>query len=475
MFEAVIGIEVHCELKTKTKMFSGAPVTFGNPPNTQVHVIDMAMPGTLPSVNKKGVEMAIRVCHALHMKIDDLLRFDRKNYYYADLPKGFQITQYFHPIGQHGYLDIEVNQQLLRIDIERLHIEEDTAKMTHYDDCTLIDYNRSGIPLIEIVTLPQMHNSQQVCAYLEALRMILIYTDVSDAIMAEGSMRVDVNISLRPQGSHTLGEKVEIKNLNALSNVQKAIDYEIQRQTHLLEQHRPVLRQTRRFDEKSQTTVLMREKESLLDYCYYPEPNILPVRLDNRWIENIKQQLPLLPNQKKSLYQETYGLSSQDTKILLSHKDISLFYDQVISIYPYYHTCCHWLIGDVMAYIRQHKKHINDLLTVQDFAELMNMLKQEKVSSKQAKQILEFMILEKKSPLIVMKEHHMQSLNDENMLRSLIEEVLDEYPQLVYDYHCGKTNVSGFFVGQVMKKTSGQAHPQKTNELLRQMLEKRKT
>ena len=474
MYEAVIGIEVHCELKTKSKMFSMAPVTFGCPPNTQVHVIDMAMPGTLPAVNKKAVEMAIRVCHALHMDIDDLLRFDRKNYYYADLHKGFQITEYYHPIGKNGYLDIEVEGETFKIPIGRVHLEEDTAKMTHNDHYTLIDYNRAGIPLIEIVTKPQLHTSQQVVAYLEALRLILIYTDVSDAVMAEGSMRCDVNISLRQSHDSTLGEKAEIKNLNSLANIQKAIDYEIERQTDLLQKKLPIARQTRRFDEKTQTTVVMREKQSLLDYRYYPEVNILPVRLDKQWIQVIQKQLPQLPEQRRQRYQMQYHLSLQDTMMLLSHIDLSDFYDQVVSIYPHYQTICHWLIGDVRAYLRQYQKKVSELLLVQDFAELMHMLEMKKISSKQTKQILEFMILEKKSPYVLMERYHIQQVSDEQLLSQYIEEVLHDYPQQVADYYAGKHQICSFFVGQVMKKTKGQANPQKTNELLKCLLEKRK-
>lgn len=475
MFEAVIGIEVHCELKTKSKMFSPAPVSFGSSPNTKVHVIDLAMPGTLPTVNQKAVEMAVRVCHVLQMKIDDLLRFDRKNYYYADSPKGFQITQYSYPIGRNGYLDIEVDNEFLRIDIERLHLEEDTAKMTHLDNCSLIDYNRAGIPLIEIVTKPQLHNSQQACAYLESLRMILIYTGVSDAIMAEGSMRCDINISLHPHGFQTLGEKVEIKNVNSLSNVQKAIDFEIQRQTGLLSQGLPVLRQTRRFDEKTQTTQPMREKESLLDYRYYPEPNILPIRLDKQWIQMINDQLPLMPQQRKYIYHNSYGLSFNETHILLSNKDLADFFEQVTQIYPSYQIVCHMLIGDVMSYLRCYRKSIFELLEVKDFAQLIELLDNGKISSKQAKQLLELMINKKKDPLTLMKEFQIDQISDDQTLISYIEEIFETYPHLIADYHAGKDKVIGFFVGQIMKRTQGQAHPQKTNQLLKQLLEKRKT
>lgn len=473
-FETVIGIEVHCELKTKSKMFSSAPVSFGKKPNTQVHAIDLAMPGTLPSVNQKAVEMAIRVCHALHMDIQELLSFDRKNYFYADLPKGYQITQHYHPIGSHGYIEIDVNQENIRIDIERLHLEEDTAKLTHLSDESLIDYNRAGIPLIEIVSKPQIKNSLQACAYLEALRSLFIYTDVSDAVMAQGSMRCDINISLKPETSQQYGVKVEIKNLNSLSNVQKAIDYEIQRQTALLLDGKSILQQTRRFDEKTQTTVAMRNKETTADYRYYPEPNILPIKLDSKWIQQIKDKLPLLPKQRKDIYINQYQLSYNDARILIDHKELSDFYNQTVQICPHYQLVCHWLIGDVLSYLNKSHQSIHAILHVEDFAKLMHFVAEKTLSTKQAKQVLELMMTKHKDPVSVIEEYHFQQINDDHILMKVIDEILDYQPDLIKEYSQGKTKIVGFLVGQVMQKTNGQVNPQKTNQLLMKELEKRK-
>ncbi|WP_440253816.1 Asp-tRNA(Asn)/Glu-tRNA(Gln) amidotransferase subunit GatB, partial [Catenibacterium faecis] len=268
-YERVIGLEVHCELKTNSKMFSASPVTFGEDPNTMINEVDMGMTGTLPCLNKRGVEFAIRVCHALHMEIDELLCFDRKNYYYSDLPKGFQITQDKRPIGRNGYLMIEVDGEEKRIDIERLHMEEDTAKQLHLTDYSLIDYNRAGIPLIEIVTKPCIRSGKEASAYLEALRQVFLYTEVSDAKLEEGSMRCDVNVSIRPFGQEAFGTRTEIKNLNSISNVQKAIDYEAGRQQEVIESGGEVLQETRRYDEVEKVTTVMRSKGDAVDYKYY--------------------------------------------------------------------------------------------------------------------------------------------------------------------------------------------------------------
>ncbi|SYV96459.1 Aspartyl/glutamyl-tRNA(Asn/Gln) amidotransferase subunit B, partial [Mycoplasma putrefaciens] len=283
-FEVIIGIENHVELKTKTKMFSPAPVSFGQTPNTQVHEIDMAYPGSLPSVNKKGVELAILACNALNMKIDTLLKFDRKNYFYPDLTKGFQITQQFNPIGLNGSLEITLNNNLKKIiEIERLHIEEDTAKQIHKDDLTYLDYNRAGVGLIEIVTKPVIRSADEACAYVEKLREILLLLNVSDVKMNEGSLRTDINISIRPFGSNSFSNKVEIKNLNSISNIRKAIDFEVVRQTEIILANKVVEQETRRFDDSTNKTVLMRSKSDALDYRYFREPNIFPIQLDKTW------------------------------------------------------------------------------------------------------------------------------------------------------------------------------------------------
>ncbi|MCD7809117.1 MAG: Asp-tRNA(Asn)/Glu-tRNA(Gln) amidotransferase subunit GatB, partial [Erysipelotrichaceae bacterium] len=346
-FEQVIGLEVHCELKTNSKMFSASPVTFGEEPNTMVNEIDMGMTGTMPSVNKRAVEYAIRVCHALHMDIDELLCFDRKNYYYADLPKGFQITQEKRPIGKNGYIDIDVSGKQKRVDIDRLHMEEDTCKQFHFDDYSLLDYNRAGIPLIEIVTRPNIRSGAQAAAYLEKLRQILLYTDVSDAKMEEGSMRCDVNISIRPYGKEELGVRTEIKNLNSISNVQKAIEYEAMRQENVIMQGGHVIQETRRYDETLKQTVVMRAKGDAVDYKYYCEPNILPIRLSHDWVMQIKKNLPMLADERAKKYMNDYGISNIDAQILVASKDISDFFEETIQYCQEYKLICHWLLGDV--------------------------------------------------------------------------------------------------------------------------------
>ena len=294
-YDVVIGIEIHCELKTVSKMFSGAPTSFGQKANTCVNEIDLGHPGAMPCVNKEAVKKAIQICTALHLKIDPLIKFDRKNYYYADLPKGFQITQQFHPIGKNGYIMIKTDDKEKKIRINRIHMEEDTAKQFHLTNVSLLDYNRAGTPLVEIVSEPDMQNGKEAAAYVEALRQTLYYLGVSDCKMEEGSMRCDVNVSLKPKGSNVFGTKNEIKNLNSIANVQKAIDYEVARQKNILENGGTIEQATRRFDENTKETVLMRKKEGNVDYKFFPEPNIFPIRIDENWIKQIQSELPELP------------------------------------------------------------------------------------------------------------------------------------------------------------------------------------
>ena len=330
-FEAIIGLEIHVQMKTKSKMFSSAPVSFGSEPNTSVLPLDVAFPGALPVVNKQGVINAIRVCHALHMSIDDELWFDRKNYFYSDLPKGYQITQRFRPIGKDGYLDIDEDGLSTRINIERLHIEEDACKMLHFNDYTLLDYNRSGIPLIEIVTKPDIRSGLEAMRFVEKIRSRVTFLDVSNGRMEEGSLRVDINISLRPIGSNSLTEKVEIKNVNTLSNIKRAIDYEIKRQYELLLSGETIQPETRRYDEKSKRTVSMRVKNEDVDYKFFVEPNILPIKLSKDFIESVIESSPELPDIKKKKY-VSLGLTDYDTKLILSSKEIALYFDEAISV-----------------------------------------------------------------------------------------------------------------------------------------------
>jgi aspartyl-tRNA(Asn)/glutamyl-tRNA(Gln) amidotransferase subunit B len=473
-FEQVIGLEVHCELKTNSKMFSAAPVTFGEEPNTMINEVDMGMTGTMPVLNKRGVEFAIRVCHALHMEIDELLCFDRKNYYYSDLPKGFQITQDKRPIGRNGYLDIEVDGQMTRVEIERLHMEEDTAKQFHFDDYSLIDYNRAGIPLIEIVTRPNIRSGAQAAAYLEKLRQIFLYTDVSDAKMEEGSMRCDVNISIRPFGSEEFGIRTEIKNLNSISNVQKAIEFEAMRQEKVLIQGGEVLQETRRFDEDTKETVMMRAKGDAVDYKYYTEPNILPIRLDHQWVMDIKENLPMLAEEREKIYIENYGLPKTDAHILVSSKDISDFYEETITTCQEYKLVCNWLLGEVQAYLNKAGLTIQQTkLTPLYLGKMITFIQDGTISSKQAKKVFECLMAEGKDPEIIIEEKGMKQISDVETLTHIINEVLDQNEQSIQDFAAGKDRAVGFLVGQIMKKTGGQANPKITNQLLIQLLKER--
>ena len=473
-FEQIIGLEVHCELKTNSKMFSSAPVTFGEEPNTKINEVDMAMTGTTPVLNKRGVEFAIRVCHALHMDIDELLYFDRKNYYYSDLPKGYQITQERRPIGRNGYIDIEVDGEKNRVEIERLHMEEDTAKQLHFDDYSLIDYNRAGIPLIEIVTRPCIRSGIEAKTYLEKLRQILQYTDVSDAKMEEGSMRCDVNISIRPYGSQEFGTRTEIKNLNSLSNVQKAIEFEALRQERVLIQGGEVLQETRRFDEYSKETVVMRTKGDAVDYKYYTEPNILPIRLDHQWVMKIKDELPMLADERELLYIEKHGIPQIDAHALVASKDVSDFYEETVRTCQEYKLVCNWLLGDVQSYLNKVNLRINETkLTPIYLGKIIRFIQNGTISSKQAKKVFECLMEEGKDPEVIIEEKGMKQISDSGILTAIINEILNNNPQSIQDFCDGKDKAIRFLIGQIMKKTRGQANPKVTNQILVQLLKER--
>ena len=473
-YEKVIGLEVHCELQTHSKMFSCAPVTFKEEPNTKVNEFDLSLPGTMPVLNKRAVEFAIKVCHALHMDIDECLCFDRKNYYYSDLPKGFQITQEKRPLGKDGYLDIYVDGQPMRISIVRLHMEEDTAKQLHFDNYTLIDYNRAGIPLIEIVTKPCIHNGKQAAAYLEQLRQVFLYTGVSDAKMEEGSMRCDVNISLRQKNTNQLGTRTEIKNVNSISYVQKAIEYETLRQEEILSHGGTITQETRRYDEFAQKTVVMRTKGDHVDYKYYTEPNILPIRLDPEWIFSLKRELPMMPYEREKLYMNHYHLSFNDAHQLVFHKELSDFFEKTIETCQEYQLVCHWILGDVLAYLNKNNLRLEETkLKPEHLGEIINFINRGIISSKQAKQVFDIVIKDGKNPKHIIEEKNLKQISDPCLLTTIINDILDENSQSVQDYAAGKSRAKSFLVGQIMKKTKGQANPQITNDILEKLLKER--
>ena len=472
-YDVTIGIEIHCQLKTDTKMFSGAPTSFGRKANTCVNEIDLGMPGVLPEVNREAVKKAVMACTALHLDIDPLVKFDRKNYYYSDLPKGFQITQQFHPIGRNGYVEIETSEGKKKIRINRIHMEEDTAKQFHLTKFSLLDFNRAGTPLIEIVSEPDMHSGEEAEAYVEALRQTLYYIGVSDCRMEEGSMRCDTNVSISPKGSGVLGTKNEIKNLNSISHIGKAVNYEIERQKKLLEAGEKVLQETRRFDEKSGETVLMRRKEGNVDYKFFPEPNIFPIRLSDEWIKDIQDNMPELPQARKERYRSEYGLSDHDISILISNKEMSDYFETVTKFTSNAKSACNWLLSYISAWLNTHETTIDQAqLNPENLAKLIAMIDDGKISNAQAKKLVDD-LMAGKDPEAAAKEKGLQQVSDTGAIAAMVNEVMDANPQAIEDFRNGKSRAVGFIVGQVMKKSRGQANPGMVSRMVNEELAKR--
>lgn len=473
-FEAVIGIEIHVEMKTKSKMFSSAPVLFGAEPNTLVRPLDIAFPGTMPLVNKQAVINAIRVSNALHMSIDNELWFDRKNYFYSDLPKGFQITQDKRPIGRDGYVEIKTKNGIKRIEIERLHMEEDTCKQLHMSNYSLLDYNRAGTPLVEIVSRPNIRSGEEAMKYVEQIKSIVQFTDVSDGKMEEGSLRCDVNISLRPIGSDKFGTKVEIKNLNSLSNVEKAIEFEIIRQQKLLLAGIPVEQETRRFDEMRKETVLMRKKTDAVDYKYFTEPNITPIKLSDEFIKNAIETCPELASSKRNRYINDLKLSEYDADILLQDKAVSEYFDKTIKYNANPKLLVNWIMVDIASYLNKNNYSIADLkLSPEHLSDLVKLISEGKISSKQAKDVFLDIVETDASPIDVANKLGIVQMSDENAIMDLVIEALNENPQAIEDFKNGKDRAVGFLVGQIMKKSRGKANPAMTSKLVIQELKKR--
>lgn len=472
-FEPVIGIEIHVEMKTKSKMFSGGPIAFGKEPNTQVVPLDMGFPGTMPVVNKQAVINAIRVCDALNMEIDHTLVFDRKNYFYADLPKGFQITQDKRPIGKEGYLEITVNDQKKRIEIERLHLEEDTCKQFHLEDYSLLDYNRAGTPLIEIVTKPCLRSGLEAMKYVEAIKSIVIYKEVSDGKMEEGSLRCDVNISLRPYGSDAFGTKVEIKNLNSTANLQKAVEFEIKRQTQMLLKGEQIDQETRRFDEAKKETVLMRKKTDSVDYKYFVEPNITPIKLSSEFINQAIETAEELAEDKKKRYIEK-GLSEDEADQILLDKDLASFFDQAINKSNKIKAIWNFVTVDILSYLKKERMVLKDLeISFEGLARLIDLIDAKDISYNQGRIVFNEMVKSQETPDIIVERLGLKQNSNIDEIEAIVVATIDEFPQSVIDYKNGKDRAIGFLVGQIMKKTKGKVNPAITNQLVVKELKKR--
>ena len=470
-FETVIGLEVHCELKTKSKMFSGAPVTFGEAPNTNANIVDMGMTGAMPVLNKSGVEFAIRVCSALNMEIDELVQFDRKNYYYSDLPKGFQITQDRFPIGRNGTMKIEVNGQTQVIEIERLHMEEDTAKQLHFDDYSLIDYNRAGIPLIEIVTKPTIRSGAAAAAYLERLRQIFLFTEVSDAKMEEGSMRCDVNVSIRPYGSEKFGTRTEIKNMNSINNIAKAMEYEFERQVDLIENGGSVVQETLRYDDATNTTSSMRSKEDAHDYRYFRDPDLVTIHVPKDVVEEIKAAMPELPADKCRRYIDELAIPEKDAQLLTKYRKISEYFDKACEGVKSPKTVSNFIIGQIFRRTEtEADKEIFDVaVTPEQLNELVKLLDSGKIRNNLAKATLEKMLDSGKGALEFISESDMGGL-DESALNDLCKQAVESNPKAVEDYKNGKEKAIKSLVGNVMKNSRGKADPALAESKIKELI-----
>lgn len=473
-FEAVIGLEIHVQQKTKSKMFSSAPNSFSRDPNTQVAPLDMAFPGTMPVVNKQAVINAIRVANALHMEIDHTLYFDRKNYFYSDLPKGFQITQQRRPIGKNGYVMVDTPSGKKRIGIERIHMEEDTCKQEHFMDYSLLDYNRAGVPLCEIVSLPEISNGVEAREYAEAIRNIVVYSGTSDGKMEEGSMRCDTNISLRPYGQKEFGTKVEIKNINSFKNIELAIEYEMKRQSQLLLQGIKIQQETRRWDEASGKTVLMRVKTDAVDYKYFCEPNITPIHLSDEFVQDAIDTCPELYDSKKERYLKA-GLSDADANVILANPKMAAYFEEGLAKVSNAKDLANFLIVEINSYLNKNEIVIENLkLSPLTLGEIVSYQEKGGLSHKQCTDILNKVLEEGCSPEEAKNALHIVAqVSDSSVIMGFVTEVLDKNPQSIQDFKNGNQRVLGFLVGQIMKASHGKVNPAEVSKTLRLELDKR--
>ena len=469
---ATIGLEMHCEFKSNSKVFSAAKNAYSEIPNSNIAPLDMAFPGTLPVVNKKCVEDALKVSIALNCTQPEYMVFDRKNYYYPDLPKGYQITQMAYPIGINGKIDIEVNGKLIPAYIHDVHLEEDSASLDHFFDTSNIDYNRCGVPLFELVTEPCFHSAEEATAFIEHMIRVYRYLGVSDADTKRGQIRCDVNVSIADEDSKELGTKVETKNVNSLGGVAGVINYEIARQTKLKEEGRygEVEQETRRWDEETGSTIRMRSKVNAIDYKYFVEPNIPKYKISEEWKKSIASTIPRLHLERKIDYINNHGLSNYDAEILVKDKEISDYFEQCLTLQMDAKKAANWIITQILGYINKNNTNINDLyLTPKRLKDLIDELDKKTISSKQAKEIFEKVIEEKKEVSDFISKENAQ-ISDKDELTKMIEEILANNQSQIAEYKNGRTNIFDYFVGQVMKQTRGKANPVLTKEILTEKL-----
>ena len=475
-YEAVIGLEVHAQLKTKSKIFCFCSTQFGSKPNQNTCPICLGMPGVLPILNREVVAFTIKMGLATNCSIASFCRFARKNYFYPDLPKGYQISQYELPLCQKGNVTINLNGNTKKIGITRIHMEEDAGKLIHGEnlgqpDSSYVDFNRTSLPLIEIVSEPDIRSSEEAREYLLKLKATLEYLNICDCNMEEGSLRCDANISLRPEGEEKLGTKTELKNMNSFRNVQRAIEYEIKRQTHILDNDEKVIQQTRLWDTGKNETILMRTKEEAHDYRYFPDPDLVPIVVNDEWIEKIRKDLPELPDEKRKRFVKQYKIPEYDAGVLTSSRPLADYYEQCVEMFPQPKTTSNWIMGDILRVLKTDDKEIMDCpVTPKHLTDMLKMIDDKTISSKIAKTVFEEMYSSGIPPVEIVKKKGLVQISDEDSILRIIQDILNKNKAEVEAYQNGKTKLLGFFVGQVMKATQGKANPALVNTLLKKNL-----
>ncbi|MBE3141134.1 MAG: Asp-tRNA(Asn)/Glu-tRNA(Gln) amidotransferase subunit GatB [Thermoplasmata archaeon] len=472
-FETVIGLEVHAQMLTDAKIFCNCSTKFGGAPNSHTCQICLGMPGVLPVLNRKVVEFAMKMSLATNCEINKSCSFARKNYFYPDLPKGYQISQYAYPLAEHGYVLLDVNGKQKKIGITRIHMEEDAGKLLHdeHNPVSYIDFNRTGVPLIEIVSEPDMRLSEEAADYLKRLHEILVYLEICDGNMEEGSFRCDANVSIRPKGQKEFGTRTELKNMNSFRNVQRALEYEIKRQQYIVENGGTVVQETRLWDDAQSATNSMRSKEEAHDYRYFPDPDLVPILVDKAWVEKIRKELPELPLTKRERFIKDYQIPAYDAGVLTADKALANYYEEVVKLCAKPKVASNWVMGDVLRFLNEEKRDIRQCpITAKSLADMIRLIEEGTISGKMAKEIVEDMYKTGKSPQTIIEEKGLVQITDEGELIKTITSIMEANPQQLADYRSGKEKLFGFFVGQAMKATQGKANPQLVNNLLKKML-----
>ncbi len=475
-YETVIGLEVHVQIKTKTKIFCSCPAEFGARPNENTCPICLGMPGVLPVLNKRFLELSMKACLATHCTVEPMNRFARKNYFYPDLPKGYQISQFEFPLGTNGYINININGAKKRIRLTRIHMEEDAGKLIHGENLgspgkSYVDFNRTGVPLCEVVSEPDLRSAEEARAYLVELKSILEYTEVSDCNMEEGSLRCDANVSVRPVGQKEFGTRTELKNLNSFKFIQKAIEYEVARQTALLDGGDAIKQETRLYDADRGETFSMRSKEEAHDYRYFPDPDLVPIKIDKAWVEKIRKTVPELPEQKRERFIKNYGIPEYDTGILTSSKSLADYFEQCVALFPHPKTISNWMMGDLLRELKKDGGDIADCpVSPSALVDMLKLIESGTISGSIAKGVLEEMYRTQKSASSIVEEKGLKQITDSSAIEKIVDEVIQANPRQVEEFKGGKEKVLGFLVGQVMKASKGKTNPGMVNKLLKEKI-----